>query len=201
MCLRYSSRVVAPIMRSSPRASIGLIMLPASTAPSAPPPPPMVCSLSTKGKISASPAPGTHDGVQLVDEGDDLAVAVDDLLEDGLHAVLELAAVLRPRDHRPDVESDEALVAQALGDVPLDDAAGEALGDGGLADAGLADEHGVVLGAARQHLDHPSDLLVAPDDRVELALAGVLGEVAPVLLERLVLLLGVLAGDPVAAPH
>src|SRR5437773_545068 len=35
MCLRYSSRVVAPTSRNSPRASIGLIMLPASIAPSA----------------------------------------------------------------------------------------------------------------------------------------------------------------------
>ena len=66
---------------------------------------------------------------------------------------------------------------------------------------GLADEHRVVLGAARQHLDDAPDLLVAPDDGVELALAGVLGEVAAVLLERLVLLLGVLARDPVAAAH
>src|SRR5216683_2859532 len=47
MCLRYSSRVVAPIIRSSPRASIGLIMLPASTDPSAAPAPTMVCSSST----------------------------------------------------------------------------------------------------------------------------------------------------------
>ena len=31
--LRYSSRVVAPIIRSWPRASIGLRMLPASMAP------------------------------------------------------------------------------------------------------------------------------------------------------------------------
>ena len=45
-----------------------------------------------------------------------------------------------------------------------------------------------------------ADLLVAADDRVELALAGRLGEVAAVPLERLVLLLGVLAGDAVAAP-
>ena len=146
-------------------------------------------------------ATGADDRVQLVDEGDDLAVAVDDLLEDGLHAVLELAAVLGARDHRPDVERDEPLVAQALGHVALDDATREALGDGGLADAGLTDQHRVVLGAARQHLDDAPDLLVAADDRVELALAGVLGEVAPVLLERLVLLLGVLAGDAVAAAH
>src|SRR5438445_266667 len=34
MCLRYSSSVVAPTQRSSPRASIGLSMLPASIAPS-----------------------------------------------------------------------------------------------------------------------------------------------------------------------
>ena len=44
---RYSSRVVAPIMCSSPRASIGLSMLPASIAESPPAPAPTtVCSSS-----------------------------------------------------------------------------------------------------------------------------------------------------------
>ena len=144
---------------------------------------------------------GADDGVELVDEGDDLAAGVGDLLEHGLEPLLELAAVLGAGDHRAEVEADEALVLQALGHVALDDAPGEALDDGGLADAGLADEHRVVLGAAGQHLDDPADLLVAADDRVELALAGGLGEVAAVLLEGLVAVLGVLAGDPVAAPH
>src|SRR4051812_13283673 len=51
MCLRYSSSVVAPTARSSPRASIGLSMLPASTAPSAPPAPTMVWSSSMKTTI------------------------------------------------------------------------------------------------------------------------------------------------------
>ena len=47
MYLRYSSSVVAPTIRSSPRASIGLIMLPASIAPSpVAPAPTMVCSSS-----------------------------------------------------------------------------------------------------------------------------------------------------------
>ena len=53
-CLRYSSSVVAPIIRSSPRASIGLIMLPASIAPSAAPAPTIVCSSSTN--VMTSPA-------------------------------------------------------------------------------------------------------------------------------------------------
>ena len=144
---------------------------------------------------------GPDDGVHLVDEGDDLALGVGDLLQHGLEPLLELTAVLGPGHHRADVEGDQALVAQALGDVALDDAAGEPLDDGGLADAGLADEHRVVLRPSRQDLDHPADLVVAPDDRIDLALARRLGEVAPVLLEGLVLLLGVLAGDAVAPSH
>ncbi len=141
------------------------------------------------------------DRVELVDERDHLALGVGDLLEHGLEAVLELAAVLRPGDHRPDVERDEALVAQTLRHVTFDDAAGESFDDGGLADAGLADQHGVVLGAARQHLDDAPDLLVASDDGIELAVARVLGEVAPEALERLVLVLGVLARHLVAPAH
>ena len=106
-----------------------------------------------------------HDRVQLVDEGDDLALGVGDLLEHGLEPLLELAAVLRARDHRTDVERDHALAAQTVGNVALDDAPGEAFDDRGLADAGLTDEHRVVLRAARQHLDDPADLLVAADHR------------------------------------
>ena len=47
MCSRNSSSVVAPTIRSSPRASIGLSMLPASIAPSpVAPAPTTVCSSS-----------------------------------------------------------------------------------------------------------------------------------------------------------
>src|SRR5262249_11281935 len=64
-----------------------------------------------------------------------------------------------------------------------------ALHDRRLADAGVADQDGVVLGASREHLDHAADLLVAPDHGVELALLGRLGEVAAEALERPLLLL------------
>src|SRR5262249_12181762 len=100
----------------------------------------------------------------------------------GLQALLELTAVLGTGDHRADVERDEPLVVEAVGDVAFDDAACEPLRDGRLADTRLADEHRIVLGAARQDLDHPADLLVTPDDRVEFAAARVLREIAAVLL-------------------
>ena len=139
------------------------------------------------------------DGVQLVDERDDLARRVLDVVEDGLEPFLELAAVLRAGDHRTEVQRDDGLVAQALRHVAGDDALGQALDDRGLADAGLADEHRVVLGATAQHLHDATNLVVAPDDRVELALAGALGQVGGVLLQRLVGALGVGAGDAGAA--
>ena len=49
--------------------------------------------------------------------------------------------------------------------------------DRGLADAGLADEGRVVLLLPAQDLDDPLDLLLAPDDRVELARPGRVGEI------------------------
>ena len=129
---------------------------------------------------------GADDGVQLVDEQDDLPCGVGDFLEHRLQPLLELAAVLRAGDQRAHVERDDPLVLQPFGHVLADDALRQPFDDGGLADAGLADEHRVVLGAARQHLDDAADLLVAADDRIELALARELGEVAAVALERLV---------------
>ena len=141
------------------------------------------------------------DRVQLVDEGDDLPAGVLDLLEDGLEPLLELAAVLRAGDHRGQVEAQHPTALERVGHVAGDHALGEALDDGGLADAGLADEDRVVLRTTRQHLDDPADLGVAADDRVEPTLLGGGGEVDGVLLQRLVRRLGVLAGHPAVAAH
>ena len=100
---------------------------------------------------------------------------------------------LAPATIEPRSRAMHPLALQALGHVALDDPLGQALDDGRLAHAGLADEDRVVLGPPGQHLDDPADLLVPADDRVELALAGQLGQVPAVLLEGLEGLLGVLA--------
>ena len=130
--------------------------------------------------------PRAHHRVQLVDEEDDLALRILHRLEHGLEPLLELAAVLRAGDERAHVERHDALALEAFGHVAPHDALGQALHDRRLAHARRADQHRVVLGAAREDLDDAADLLVAADDRVELALLGERGEVAPVLLERLV---------------
>ena len=67
----------------------------------------------------------------------------------------------------------------------VDDALRQAFDDRGLAHAGFADQHRVVLGAALQHLDGAADFVVAADHRIELALAGALGQVDGVFFQRL----------------
>ena len=144
---------------------------------------------------------GADHGVQLVDEQNDLAFLLGEIGEHRLQALLELAAEFRARDQRAHVERQDALVAQAFGHFAIDDALREALDDGGLADAGFADEHGIVLGAPLQDLNGAADLIVAADDRIELALARALGEVDAVLLERLAILLGARIVDFGAAAY
>ena len=144
---------------------------------------------------------GADDGVELVDEQHDLPLGFGDLLEHRLQPLLELAAILGAGDERAHVEREDLLVLQPLGHVAADDPLRQPFDDGRLADAGLADQHRVVLGAAGEHLDDAADFLVAADHRIELALARELGQVAPVAGERLVGGLRVLRGDALVAAH
>ena len=122
--------------------------------------------------------------MQLVDEQHDPAVGGGDLGERGLHPLLELAAVLGAGEHAGEVQRHDAGVAQRLGHVAVGDPQREALGDRGLADAGLADQHGVVLAPAGEDLDRLLDLVGAPDHGVDAAVRRVGGQVAAELVER-----------------
>ena len=122
-------------------------------------------------------AAGADQGVQLVDE-EDRVLGAPDLVHDGLDPLFELAAVLGAGDHHREIQDHDPAVAQQLGDVAVDDHLGQALDDRRLADPGLAEQHRVVLGAAREHLDHALDFILAADDRVQLALPRQVGQVA-----------------------
>ena len=128
--------------------------------------------------------------MHFVDEQDDAASGRGDLVEHALEALLELAAIFRAGDERAHVEREQLLVADRFRHVAVDDAERKALDDRRLADAGLADQHRIVLGAARQHLDGAANLLVAANHRIELARARRFGEVARVFLQRVILVLG-----------
>jgi hypothetical protein len=151
--------------------------------------------------IAPSALPGADHRVQLVDEQDHAAFLLREIVQHALEALLELTAELGACDQRAHVEREDPLVAKALGHLAVHDALCESFDDRGLADAGLADQHGVVLGATLQHLDRAADLVVPADDRVELALLGALGQVNREFLERLAALLSVGVVDLLTAAH
>ena len=94
---------------------------------------------------------------------------------------------------------DDALVFEAFGHVGVDDPQGQALGDGRLAHAGLADQHGIVFRPPREHLHDAADFLVAADHRIELSLPCPLDQVDSVSLQRLKLAFRRLIGHARAA--
>ena len=144
-------------------------------------------------------ATGTDDRVKFVDEGDDLAVRPFNLVQNSLEAFLEFTTVLRARNHSGQIKSDQLLVLQRFGDVACNDSLSEAFDDGGLTDAGLADQNRVVLGSTRQHLDHTANFAIATNHGIQFALARNLSQVASVLLESLEGTFGVSAGNGIGA--
>jgi len=137
-----------------PRLKDGLMMLDASIAPSA--------------------ASGTDDGVQLVDEKDDIPGPAD-LVHDGFDPLLELAAILGPGHHEGKVEGDDFFAAEDLRDVPGNDFLGQALSDGGFSDSSFSDEHRIVFRPAAKDLDNPLNFGSSSDHRIEFPVLGEFG--------------------------
>ncbi len=124
-----------------------------------------------------------HDGVQLVDK-EDGAAALFQLVDGVFDALLEFAPVFGAGQHTAQIQGDHPLVFEQLRDIAAGDALGKALDDGALAHARVADEHGVVLGAAGEDLDDALDLLFPADHRIQFALLGQAGEILAVLIQN-----------------
>ena len=130
--------------------------------------------------------PGPYQVVDLVNDQDNVAQLFD-LLDEALHAAFKLAAELGARHQGGQVQQIDLLVHQLIGHVPLGDAHGKALGDGGFTHAGLTDQAGVVLLTAVEDLDYPLQLLIPADDPIQLAVQGFLSQGNTIIFQELTL--------------
>ncbi len=127
---------------------------------------------------------GTDGGVDLVDEQDrhrPLRERVDHRLE----ALLEVSAEARAREQRAGVEREHLGALEQIRDVVLQQPRRETFGERRLADAGVADEHRVVLAPAAEDLHRPLQLVGAADERIELAGARPRRQVGRVRRQRI----------------
>ena len=127
--------------------------------------------------------PGADQRVQLIDEHDDVRV-LGELLHDRLEALFELSAILRARHNQRDVQRENPFVREEVRHITAHDLLRQALDDGRLADAWLANEHGVVLRPAAQDLLDPLELRLTTHQRVELVLDRGLRQIAAELSQE-----------------
>ncbi len=126
---------------------------------------------------------GADDGVNFVNEQHGVRLLAQ-LRQHRLEALLEIAAILGAGQQRAHVEGVHHRVGEHVRHFAVDDLLGQPFGDGGLADAGLADEQRIVLAAAAQHLHRAFNFLGAADQRIDLAQAGLLVQVHAEHVER-----------------
>ena len=125
----------------------------------------------------------TDNGVDLINE-ENAFFLLGDFLHDRLQALLEVTAVTRTGQQGAHVERPDDGIVQNFRNFAIDDFLGEAFSDGGLANAGVTDQHRIVLRPAAEDLDAAFDLSVAANQRVNLALPGLLIEVYAISFER-----------------
>jgi hypothetical protein len=142
--------------------------------------------LDQRGEVhrAAGGGAGADGGVHFVDEQDRLG-ALGERGDDRLEPLLEIAAEARPGEQRGGVERIDFGALEDRRHVVLEQLLRQAFGQSGLADAGFADEHGVVLAPAAQHFHGPLQLVAAADQRVELAGGGARGQIDRVSDQRI----------------
>ena len=123
--------------------------------------------------------------VHLVDEQNDLALALLHLVHHRLQTLLELAAVLRASNQRAQVQRHQTHT-QRLRNVALHDTVRQTLHNGRLTHTWLADQHWVVLRTTTQNTNHTTDLLVTTNHRIDLAFLRLLHQVHTVLVQRVI---------------
>ncbi len=130
---------------------------------------------------------GTYQRVNLINEQNGIVPLLQSL-DDLLHPLFEVAAIPGPGDHSAHVEPIDVVVLQRRRNSLISNTLCKPLGNGGLADAGRAEVHRVVLHTTAQHLDRPLQNILSADKGLELAVPGGFREIGGELGEDVFLL-------------
>ncbi|MNV36826.1 hypothetical protein D3C71_1283190 [compost metagenome] len=125
----------------------------------------------------------TDQRMDLVDEQNRIGLVLQ-RLENALEALLKITPVLGACQQCAHVERVDRGLGQDFRHIVLGNPPGQTLGNRRLAHASFTHQQWVVLAAAAQDLDRALHLVVAPDQRIDLAVFGGLVQVLGELFQR-----------------
>ena len=112
--------------------------------------------------------------MDFIDNQNDIAALLD-LPDQALHTAFKLAPELGTGNQSGQVQQEHLFVPQFVGDFTGSNPLGKTFGNGGFANAGLANQAGIVLLPAVQNLNHPLRLHIPADDLIQFSFPGTAG--------------------------
>src|SRR5579872_3914217 len=121
--------------------------------------------------------------MQFVDKHDGV-LALHQFFHNGLKPLFELSSVFCASDDQRKIEGKDALVRKEGWNVAIGNSLRQSFDDGRLSDAGLADQHWIVLRPPAENLDYALDFTLASYERVQRSFTGGLRKIAAELRQE-----------------
>ena len=144
---------------------------------------------------------GTNNGVQLINEQNDLSVAVLHIIQYGFQTFLEFTSVFCTGYQCSHIQSEYLLVLQSLRDITFYNTLCQPFHHGGLTDTGFTDKYRVVLRLTGQDTYHVTDLTVSSDDRIQLLVSRFLHQILTVFFQSIISSFRIVTGNSLVASY
>ena len=112
----------------------------------------------------------THEGVNLVDEEDNLPLTLHHSLDHSLESFLKLTLILGTGNQCTHIKRVELLVLQVFRHIATHDTTCQAFHDSGFTRTRLTNKNRIIFSTTAQNLQDSTNLLITTDDGVELAI-------------------------------
>ena len=140
-------------------------------------------------------------GMQFVNEQDNLSFTVLHILQHRLQTFLKFSPVFGAGNQRPHIQGKYFLILQPLGNIPPHNPLCQAFHNRRLADTGFPDKHRIIFRLSGEDTDDITDLRVSANHRIQLLVSGLLHQILAVFFQRIVGGLRVITGHPLIASH
>ena len=126
---------------------------------------------------------GTHQGVDFINEEDNVSFRLLHFVDNGLQTFFKFAFVLGASHQCTHIQGVDLFVLQVLGDVSTQDTVGKSLYDSCFTGTRFTDKNRVVLGTPTQNLQDTPYLFVTADDGIQFAAAGCFVQIDGILFQ------------------